>query len=120
MRPINNVYLLKAAKSGLKIPELKPGQPISALPPPKQGATDSLNFSGTLQSLGDALSQSGQLDRPVIDRTGLKGNYFARLQWGTDQDVLTALEEDLGLKAEPGRERVEYLVIDHIERPDAN
>jgi len=35
-------------------------------------------------------------------------------------DIFTALQEQLGLRLEKGTGPVEYLVIDHVEKPLAN
>jgi uncharacterized protein (TIGR03435 family) len=72
-----------------------------------------------------------QLDRPVLDRTGLVGRYSFQLVWtpdagpcpgATDDNptIFTALQERLGLKLESIKGPVDSLVIDHAERPDAN
>jgi uncharacterized protein (TIGR03435 family) len=67
--------------------------------------------------------------RPVQDKTGLKGLYDFQLQFvpdtlsaGTDSgpSLFTALEEQLGLKLEPGRGPVEVLVVDRIQKPSEN
>ena len=82
----------------------------------------------------DALAHNLQanLDRPVVDETGLKGKYDLTLKWAredipaeadTDPNVprlFTAIQEQLGLKMEPSKGQVEVLVIDHIERPTQN
>jgi uncharacterized protein (TIGR03435 family) len=69
------------------------------------------------------------LDRMVIDRTGLKGNYGFALKFSGPQaanpdpdrpQLITALQEQLGMRLEPRREPVEVLVIDSAERPAAN
>jgi len=78
---------------------------------------------------------SNQMGRPVVDRTGLTGNFDVELHWSlvssaplranpeaaqpTDAgpSIFTALEEQLGLKLEPAKAPVDYLVIDHVERP---
>ena len=76
----------------------------------------------------------GTAGRPVVDRTGLSGTYDFELEFApteagpnatTDPSnapptVFTALQEQLGLKLEPRRERMEVLVIDSVERPTAN
>ena len=77
-----------------------------------------------------------QTNRPVVDRTGLKGLYDLVLQFtpegmtprtdglpGPSVDgtsLFTALQEQLGLKLEPQHGPVEFLVIDRIERPTPN
>jgi uncharacterized protein (TIGR03435 family) len=78
---------------------------------------------------------AGQLQRPVIDRTGLIGTWDLDLTFspdgtrpalspGSDQDLepslFTALQEQLGLKLEWSTGPVEVLVIDRIERPTPN
>ncbi len=74
------------------------------------------------------------LDRPIIDRTGLKGTYDFTLSWtpelsaglpDTSVDspapgIVEALQKQLGLKVEPQRAPVEILVIDHVEKPGDN
>lgn len=65
---------------------------------------------------------SGQVGRPVLDRTGLAGAFDAEMQWapegGDGPAFVTALQEQLGLRLEPARTTLDSLVIDHIERPD--
>jgi uncharacterized protein (TIGR03435 family) len=90
---------------------------------------------------------SFQLDRTVLDQTGLKGNYDVTLLWTPDEasaamtagpgggasgagaapppessgpSLFTAIQEQLGLKLESTKGPVEVLVIEHIERPSEN
>ena len=86
------------------------------------------------------IALSRLLDRPVLDETGLAGNYNFRLHYdqgsvglpfsapgvsrpesdGIEPSVFTAVQEQLGLKLEPQKKPVEVLVIDSIERPSGN
>jgi uncharacterized protein (TIGR03435 family) len=85
------------------------------------------------------------LGRPVLDKTGLAGKYDFTLTWGPDDNrppalaggasndgspsvasdsngppLLTAVQEQLGLKLVSGKGPVEVIVIDHVERPSGN
>jgi uncharacterized protein (TIGR03435 family) len=78
-----------------------------------------------------------ELRRPVIDRTGLTGNYDIDLRYRPDlgsrpdgpppappdpdaPSIFTAVEEQLGLKLVADRAPVDVLVIDRLERPTAD
>ena len=77
-----------------------------------------------------ALLLSGPAGRPVVDETGLTGIYDMHLDMGqaglaadeagaAGPSVFSSLQQ-LGLKLESQKQNVEYLVIDHIERPSPN
>jgi len=88
-----------------------------------------------LSSFTRALSPIVQ--RLVVDRSGLSGNYALYVKWAPDEipqgvpppgatpaqigpngpSIFTALQEQLGLKLEATRGPVEVLVIDHAQRP---
>jgi bla regulator protein BlaR1 len=89
--------------------------------------------------MADFASQlSLQLGTPVIDRTGLKGNYNFSLQWAAQgtgnvsddsappsgneaaQSLSAALQQQLGLKLVPQTQPMPVVVIDHIEKPAEN
>jgi uncharacterized protein (TIGR03435 family) len=58
----------------------------------------------------------------VVDRTGLAGAFDIDLKWtpdgasGSEPGIFTAVQEQLGLKLEPGKAPLEVLVIDRAER----
>ena len=56
---------------------------------------------------------------PVVDRTGLTGKYDIRLEY-SDIDLLTAIQDQLGLKLEPKKAPIEMLVVDHAEKTPAD
>ncbi len=72
--------------------------------------------------------------RPVVDKTGLAGRYDFTIQRpvllpSPQQGGISApdpgpsaasIADQLGLKLEPSKGRVETLVIDHVERPSLN
>ena len=81
-------------------------------------------LAGYLHSLGIG---------PVVDRTGLQGTYDFTLTFdreglrskkpqagstgGSSASIFTALEEQLGLKVVSQKVRVDFLVIDSVEKP---
>ena len=80
--------------------------------------------------------QRAILDRPVVDRTGLAGRYDFDLNWAPSEKefggeiptpsdsssppLVTALQEELGLKLEAARGPAEVLVIDRVAKPTEN
>ena len=90
------------------------------------------NFAGWLQLY--------VLDRPIVDRTGIKGVYNFTLYWKADEfqfsdigsalphpaderdrpDLYTAFQQQLGLRLESTRVPVEVMVIDRVSSPSAN
>jgi uncharacterized protein (TIGR03435 family) len=68
---------------------------------------------------------SEELGRPVLDKTQLPYHYDVTLQWPTAPDssepaIMTAVQEQLGLKLVPQLMPKEFLVIDHVEMPSAD
>jgi uncharacterized protein (TIGR03435 family) len=85
---------------------------------------------------------SRQLDREVLNRTGLSGEYDVQLDFTPDSgpcrvtadsqggslatgptglpSIHAALQEQLGLKLESAKGSVEFLVVDRVERPSGN
>jgi uncharacterized protein (TIGR03435 family) len=86
-----------------------------------------------------AWSISLAVDRMVIDRTGMTGRYDFEYSYAPESrgpgrnpeeheairptdgpSIYEALQEQLGLKLEPQKGPVEFLVIDHVEKPSEN
>ncbi len=74
---------------------------------------------------------AAQLHQPVVDRTGLRGDYDFKLEWNPAADgiqpsespsapLFTALQEQLGLRLQSAKVPVEVLVIDYAEKPTEN
>jgi len=81
------------------------------------------NVRATTAKLAEMLS--GNVDRPVLDMTQLQGEYHFELSWATESSlhdhpsgvsIFTAVEDQLGLKLEPGNESLDMLVIDKAEK----
>jgi uncharacterized protein (TIGR03435 family) len=92
----------------------------------------------TLGDFGKLLSVA--LDRPVIDATGIPGRFDFHLEFGLDGNtpnlqqmskllganatarppILSAIQDQYGLKLVPTKAPREFLVIDHVEKPSTN
>ena len=128
-----------AVPDSLKAPWLAPSPDSSKGPNPCMLFTGvgRLSARGTMLSvLSSTLARFPAVSRRVIDRTGLTGQFDFDLEWTplvtsagaaapgvpdlpseTGPNLLTALQEQLGLKLEPAREAVPVLVIDGVNRP---
>ncbi len=116
------VYDLTVAKGGARLHEVGAGGLGVG------GSRGRLNGRGAdMATLAWVLSE--QLDRVVVDRTGLAGFYEFMLTWTPEgaqtggepeTSLFSALQDQLGLRLQAGRGPVETLVIDHVEKPDAN
>ena len=112
-------------------------QPVPPLPEGAKPCAYSVSL-GTFSMSGWPITTllamlSGQAGKPVVDKTGLTGPYDAEMMWapetsqvGPDQlqptvtdrpSFVTAMREELGLRFEPTKTSVDYLVIDNLERP---
>jgi uncharacterized protein (TIGR03435 family) len=73
-----------------------------------------------MQALAGVLGRPA--GRPVVDQTGIAGTFDFSLTYTTDDpadtgpSIFTALQEQLGLKLEPQKSQIEFLVVDHAER----
>ena len=74
----------------------------------------------------DQLTQrlASPAERPVVDRTGLAGEFDFILEYdesgGNRPTLSTALREQLGLRLQPSRAPVDVLVVERAERPSGN
>ena len=133
------VYNLVVAKGGLKMqavvrpPAPTDGSAPAPVPPvdlAAHGSRHGLEFvvqNAPLRVVSSSLSS--MMEAPVIDKTGLTGTYNYTLQFGREwsandleswPSILTAVQEQLGLKMEAAHEAVPNLVVDYIQKPTAN
>ena len=118
-------------------------------PPPPLPHSNWCGLAGTEDRLNGALDRTGVsipqlatrlsrqyvpsgLRRPIIDKSGLTRTFNFHLEWTIDQatsalpdeatgpSILTATQEQLGLKLESAKGPVEVMVIDHVEPPSGN
>ena len=116
--------------SGPSAPIAQPGQPGPC------GLNTSVTnrtgrITGGAQSLDDIAAAIGNYatDRMVVNRTGLDGLFDYELRWTVDTPgpltttgnepptLVTAIQEQLGLRMESARGPVEFLVVESVSEP---
>ena len=122
------IYNLETAKSGFKLTAAK-----------DTGSSSTNSNNGRLTCKGVSMPAfavflSGNMERPVLDATGVLGVFDFKLEWSTQDvaakapdanelagpSIFTALQEQLGLKLESTKGPVEIIVVDHAEKPTEN
>jgi uncharacterized protein (TIGR03435 family) len=157
--PVFAVVLLKAGKTGPTLQSHPADYPCSTVPQASQSpnaepypalcsglfglpptAPGRLRVGArnvTMEFIANQLSAVGQLERPVIDRTGLSGNFDFALEWVPDRPVaqpavtdlqpdptgptfLEAIKDQLGIKLESQKGPAQVIILDHVEHPSEN
>ncbi len=113
------VYNLVVAPGG---PKFQPAATEAPILQDVPGTHWQVSGKTTMRHFADFMSTD--LDRPVLDHTGLTGSYDFALDWWSASshsgaEISTALEQRLGLKLDPSTGAVEILHIDHAERAPA-
>ena len=141
-REVQGYALVKNRADGRLGPNLKPTTTACVGP---RGEANPLAIqcagrgaaAGAVRIVGVPMAQLAALislvvSRPVVDRTGLDGNYELELRFSGGAvpgalppdpgapSIFTALQEQLGLKLDAERELADVLVIEKIERPTEN
>jgi uncharacterized protein (TIGR03435 family) len=123
-------FLLEVAKNG---PKLERAEDEESTTHNGRGLIDAKVI--TMDRFAEVLSR--QMDRPVVNHTGLEGSFNLKLEWtpetvkpvtsGTDGaaiesglSIFTAIQQQLGLRLRSQKAPVEVVVIDHVERPSEN
>jgi uncharacterized protein (TIGR03435 family) len=148
------IYSLVISKGGSKLQEPKPDETYAKgiKGPDGQPFKEAIFFSGRAGSLtitAQAASTatlasvlSGQLGRPVLDKTGLTAKYDFSFPFAPEEvqsasvpssgvpapvapesnlpALSVAIEEHLGLKLESGKGPAPIIVIDRVEKPSGN
>jgi uncharacterized protein (TIGR03435 family) len=119
------IYALLVGKDGPKF------QPYAGAPEHGMNTgkiPGKVNMRGSDVPMAELATNLGnQLQRFVVDETGLSGHYDFLLHWNpdtaedsTEPSLPTALHEQLGLKLEPRKGPVQMLIIDRAEKPSEN
>ncbi len=116
-------YALGIAKGGFKLKPLQPGDPIPPVygpgTPPSKGMTTLMN-NGALADFAQSLARV--MGRPVVDKTALAGRFFMFIRYAGPNatepgpDILTAIQEQLGLKINAHKGPVEILKVDSLDK----
>jgi uncharacterized protein (TIGR03435 family) len=130
-RKEGTVYALVVARSG---PKLTPPQNVGEtfFRTTREGPSTAPGVSFVLYGRTVSVARlAGQLseilERPVLDRTGIRTDFDFRLAYAAHAaaadsipSLFTAIQEQLGLKLESQRGSVEIFVVDHAEKPSGN
>jgi uncharacterized protein (TIGR03435 family) len=135
------VYELEVDRKGSKVPRAQNGetQPIVRV------STGSVQLTkATAATFASQLSYA--LGRPIMDKTGLNGEFDFAIEWIPEPNedggptgaglppgapppsasarqgpsIFTALQEQLGLRLKSGRDLMDVVVIDRVQMPTAN
>ena len=128
------VYALVVGKNGTKfhasVPDADPLIRVSFTGTNNEYALLTMPKT-TMEGLADMIGLVQ--GRPVLDKTGLTGTWDIKL-FSTPEykmnrgpepnsgelSILTAVQQQLGLRLEPQKGSVEVLVVDHVEKPSEN
>ena len=155
-----SAYALTAAKGGVKMKPTEQGScvavDVNQLPPPPAPGQPLPRFCGrpipgtkgknmTMDGYGVSMSEfaggllSCILDRTVVDKTSLAGNFDFHLEFTPDDttplggppkpappadvnaaSIFSVLQEQLGLRLESDKATMDVFVLDYVERPSSN
>ncbi len=135
-----SAFVLTVGKTGQKLTPTELTGPLPGIGlRPATGGVSMMIRNGTIGDFTGFL-QNLVVDRPVVDRTGLKGKFdftvtflpddtqfnghspAGKLAEGVEPapSLSEALLAQLGLKLTPEKTAVDVLAIDHVEKPSAN
>jgi uncharacterized protein (TIGR03435 family) len=126
------VYALLVGKGGVKMQLAEPETKLCC----SIQSNEIISHKMSMRHFADVLA--GNLDRLVVDETGLTGEYRFQLKYApeatprrdadqetpasdlTSGSIFAAVQEQLGLKLESRKRPVEMIFVDHAEHPAAN
>jgi uncharacterized protein (TIGR03435 family) len=150
--PVLEMVLIKPGKTGPKLIPHEQGPPCDAKPTPeiypsmcysfsaipKDGHTLFGSRGAPMELIGKSLASTGgstgEIGRPVVDRTGLTGRWDFTLEIGMPfggkaasdapppegPTLLEAMQEQLGIQLKPAKDVISVPVVVHIELPSEN
>ncbi len=122
-----NVYALVAAQGQTRLApsrtDSEPDRYLRVYSQPPNGTV----LDGHRARIADLMERlQTLLHQPVIDRTGLPGEYDFKLEFSGESgpertsSIIGAIRAQLGLKLEITKGPVELLVVDHAEKPKSD
>jgi uncharacterized protein (TIGR03435 family) len=126
------MYEMVLARGGLKMPPAddSPGWNVTINGRETQFLPGTPVRKGiTMDELANWITGTNPDRTPVINKTGLEGTYKFKLAFSrgaganldfADPDVITAIQQQLGLKLQESRGPVQHLIVESIEKPDEN
>src|SRR3569833_2099177 len=152
-----DVYALTVAKGGSRLKESAPDSctPLDLSHPPEDRRAAPCGFpimrgdgkTITVEAKGATIAQfagraMAQLDRPVVDKTGLTGRYDMHLEYSRasavpmllnggeagaalpsdsgGESIFSAVQSQLGLRLVADKAPIDVIVVDSVERPSGN
>jgi len=136
---VQPVFLMTVLPDGMKFKQSPPpatGEVISGF-----GRASILTNNGVMEAKYTSMSRIAEtlsyfVERTIIDKTNLTGEYDLNLKWtpedratattdngangDTAPSIFEALKEQLGLKLTADKAETPTVVVDHIQQPDAN
>jgi uncharacterized protein (TIGR03435 family) len=125
---VMSLYEMTVAKGGVRMKAAHPADPEHGSMSMSNGKLEGDNVPMGFIPLVFAMN----LERPVEDKTSTAGNFDFQLRWSgiegtqnnpTDESapsLFTAVQEQMGLKLQPGKGPVWVIVVDHAEMPSEN
>ena len=118
-------YALVVGKNGPKLSAAKSEDTFLDLGPEGKAGVirGSVNLTLRKYSMKELANLLTGISRqPIVDQTGLAGEYDFKLAWNETEGpaLTTAVQEQLGLKLEPKKVQVSLFIVDSAEKPDEN